>query len=423
MGGTKSAQGEHYRIVICWCPDDWLYSGVSKTQAISQHQLQGFRLIESFQKVLKRVSERHRLHASWQDPRRRLQLGEYLSLFLFGLVNPALKSMRSLCLASRFEKVRECAGGGACSPSTFSEMQHLIDLALLEDVFQELAAEAQKRSAPPGPGRVAWRIDDSSVFNVLRRMDWAYFQTHHGQPQCAVRMHVSLDMVSLAPVCAGVDIAKKCERQLWKQSWEKGAGRVGDRNYSQDYNLLRLLERREGLFVVRLREKQVQLSHLEELPVTEEDRRQGVLRQALANLGKSEVNPGPRVRVIWIQARDGSGLMLATNQSLEEMAAGEVSQLYRQRWQIELFFRWIKCILGCRHFLAESSEGVAIQLYLALIAALLVQLHLGERPNKRMWEALQLYFQGLVSDQELEESLLRESQLREKLRRKRAQKS
>jgi hypothetical protein len=74
---------------------------------------------------------------------------------------------------------------------------------------------------------------------------------------------------------------------------------------------------------------------------------------------------------------------------------------------IECFFRWIKCILGCRHWLAESSEGVAIQIYLALIAALLLQLYIGQRPNKRMMELIQMHQQGWATDQELIAGLAR----------------
>jgi IS4 transposase len=44
------------------------------------------------------------------------------------------------------------------------------------------------------------------------------------------------------------------------------------------------------------------------------------------------------------------------------LSAALVSQLYRQRWKIELFFRWVKCILGCGHWLAESERGVTIQI-------------------------------------------------------------
>ena len=76
--------------------------------------------------------------------------------------------------------------------------------------------------------------------------------------------------------------------------------------------------------------------------------------------------------------------------------------IYRYRWQIELFFKWLKCILGCRHWLAESAAGVTIQVYCALIASVLLVLWTGRKPTKRQWEALQLYWMGWVSVEELE---------------------
>ena len=68
---------------------------------------------------------------------------------------------------------------------------------------------------------------------------------------------------------------------------------------------------------------------------------------------------------------------------------------------MELFFRWIKCVLGARHFFAESPQGAALQLYLALIAGLLLQLVTGQRRNKRVMEFLQLYFLGWATAEEL----------------------
>ncbi len=127
----------------------------------------------------------------------------------------------------------------------------------------------------------------------------------------------------------------------------------------------------------------------EELPVSPADRAAGVLRQAWAKLGGRDCRlEWPRV--VWVQTPK-EVLQLVTNLEPAELSAAEVALLYRQRWQIELFFRWIKCILGCRHWLAESPEGVAIQVYLALIAALLLQLYTGQRPNRRMMELIQFY--------------------------------
>jgi hypothetical protein len=72
--------------------------------------------------------------------------------------------------------------------------------------------------------------------------------------------------------------------------------------------------------------------------------------------------------------------------------------------------------LGCGHWLAESPKGVSLQLYLALIGALLLQLDLGRRPSKRVWELLQWHLLGMVDDatlaQELRRQLLAEERLR-----------
>jgi hypothetical protein len=255
---------------------------------------------------------------------------------------------------------------------------------------------------------VPWRIVDSSIFNVLPRLGWAYFKRHEGRPQSAVRLHVSLDMLSSVPVAIKITTAKVGERTIWKGLWAAGAGEVGDRNYSQDYGLLRLLERKGAWFILRLREKQVQVQVEAELPLSPADRAAGVTRQVWGHLGKLERSRSPRVRVLWIDTDRGEPLMLVTNQSPEQMPADLVSLTYRNRWQVELFFRWLKCILRCRHFLAESPRGVTIQLYLALIGAVLLQLHLGRRPSLRLWEALQFYFLGIFTPEDLAAAIARE---------------
>jgi hypothetical protein len=377
---------------------------------IPETDLKGLRLIKSFNQTLRKVCRRKRHQSAGADPQRQLQQGEYLSLYLFGLLNPVVHSMRALCQFSQREPAQTLTGSRAFSRSTFSEMQHLVEPALLEEVFKELARAAQNQQ-PVRPGQVPWRIVDSSVFNVLPRLGWAYFKEHNGKPQSAIRLHVSLDWLSSVPVEAKITTAKVGERQVWKGLWQEGAGEVGDRNYSQDHGLLRLLERKKAWFILRLREKQAYVTVTEELPLSPADRAAGVTRQVWGHLGKSERTRSPRVRVLWIDMANGEQLMLVTNQRPESMPADLVSLTYRNRWQVELFFRWIKCILRCRHFLAESSRGVAIQLYLALIAAVLLQLHLGRRPSLRMWEALQFYFLGLFTQKDLAAAIIREKTL------------
>ena len=87
------------------------------------------------------------------------------------------------------------------------------------------------------------------------------------------------------------------------------------------------------------------------------------------------------------------------------MDAELIAMDYRFRWQIELFFRWLKCILGCRHLLSTSQNGVEIQVYLALIASLLIAVWVGRKPTKRTYEMLCFYFLGVVELDELTEHI------------------
>ena len=76
-------------------------------------------------------------------------------------------------------------------------------------------------------------------------------------------------------------------------------------------------------------------------------------------------------------------------------------QAPRQSFTRQLFFRWFKCILGCRHLLSHSENGVQLQVYMALIASLLISLWVGRTPTKRTYELLCFYLSGWASTQEV----------------------
>ncbi len=69
---------------------------------------------------------------------------------------------------------------------------------------------------------------------------------------------------------------------------------------------------------------------------------------------------------------------------------------------MELFFRWLKRILGMRHLIAESPNGVRIQVYVAIIATLLLSLWAGKKPTKRTYEMFCLFFAGWATEREVE---------------------
>ena len=90
---------------------------------------------------------------------------------------------------------------------------------------------------------------------------------------------------------------------------------------------------------------------------------------------------------------------MATN--LLDVPAEVIAFIYQQRWLIEIFFRFLKHILGCRHLLSTDPVGIEIQAYCAIIACLLIALWTGKKPTKRTYEMICLYFIGWADEEEL----------------------
>jgi len=382
----------------------------------ASEDLQHWKVMEVFRAALRRAVQEKELPPGFQDPDRLLKHAAYLALFLFGLFNPVLKTMRALCAASQLKRVQEEVCQRPVSLGTFSEAQHLVDPAHLEKVFKELCSQLPRTGSPASNLTwEQWFARDSSVFAALPRMAWAlYGGGHEGAPNRAVRLHLNFNVLEDQPALAEVTIGRVCERKSWEQQWERGAGYVGDRYFSKNYQLFGRLSEKGCAYVLRLAEEAT-ITVLEAIEVSPADRKEGVVRQAWCRLGKGQFE-SVRVRVVWIEGRQ-SALMLVTNLTPQALPAARVSLLYRRRWQIECFFKWIKCLLKCRHWLAESQAGVSLQLYLALIAAVLLQLCLGRRPNKRMFELIQLYQMGYATTEEVITGLKRE-QAREQSRQK-----
>jgi hypothetical protein len=321
-------------------------------------------------------------------------------LFLFGLFNPVIESMRGLCAVTSLSRVQKEVSGARVPLASFSEMQHVVDPALLHEVFQDLAGRAPAHAAAvPSLAKLKLIAQDASLWRALPRMVWAEYGVGPDGDANGVRLHLRFNLVQGKPEDAQVQRGKSCERRALREMCLPGQINVGDRYYGEDYKLFADVEGKGGFFVFRFRESAV-LNPEEEVPVTAEDRAAGVVRHLWATLGATEAMRSIRVRVVEIRTVE-QHLFLVTNLPVEQASAALVGLIYRKRWDIELFFRWIKCILGCRHFFAESPPGVAIQLYLALIASLLFQYYTSRRPNKRIMELIHFYMMGWVENDEL----------------------
>lgn len=368
----------------------------------SETDLQQWKLIADFRRRLEAFAKQRRHHPAWQDKRRRLQQFDHLSLVLFTLVNPVIASLRGAAQASGLLRLRQEVCSQATSKSALSEAQHLLDPTLLEGLIASLSAEIAGPAPkdPRSPWQV-WLARDSSIFPATHRMFWAqYGAGKPGRHNHAVRFHVSFHLWDEKPACVAVTPGKVCERKAWRQQLETGATYVGDRYFAEDYKLFGELQALGCWFVLRLRDEAV-VQVLEENAITDEDRKAGIISDQWVQLGSTKRYRTGRLRLITLRKHSGTVMRLVSNMEPGQMSCREIQTLYRRRWQIECYFRWLKCLLGCRHWLAESPEGVSTQLYLAVIAGLLLQIVLGRRPNKRLWERLQFYLMGWATAEEL----------------------
>ncbi len=136
----------------------------------------------------------------------------------------------------------------------------------------------------------------------------------------------------------------------------------------------------------------------------------GVVRDlVLSRLGtshhKDHLKRPMRLVIVRIVNREGKATELWLITDRLDLDADLVALAYRYRWTVELFFRWLKCILGARHLIAHNRNGVTLQMYAALIVSLLIALRTGLKPTKRTFEVIQFYLLGWVSDEEFDAHL------------------
>lgn len=376
-------------------------AGRKPKPAVSAKDLQGFKYFEMITPLLER------LHADGtaddKAGNRKLFFDQYAALMLLYFFNPILTSFNGLRQASELDKVQKVTGSSRVSAGSLSEAQHVFDPTLLEGIIGELA----ERVAPLTPPQEREALKelvavDGSLLPACPRMVWALWvdETHK-----AAKMHLHFEVLRGIPVGVSVTHGNSSETEQLRKKLQKGRLYALDRGYA-DYQLFQDIIDAGSSFIGRIRENAV-WQEVEERPLTAQDRAAGVRRDVVVWLGGDTSGAvfKQTLRVIEVQTgkTDKSGkpevLLLVTDRM--DLSAELVALGYRFRWSVELFFRWFKCILARRHLLCESPKGVTIQVYLAIIASLLLSLWVGKKPTKRTFEMFCFFFAGWASEAEL----------------------
>ncbi len=341
------------------------------------------------------------------DPKRHLTYDLYLSLYLLAFFTPVITSMRALKRAADLPKLQRKLGlKGRPSLGSLSEAGSVFPPDELAKIIEHLAGKLPVVQGDPRlrPLKQTLTAVDGTLLKALPRMLWALWQddTHR-----AAKVHLQFEILKFAPVRATVTHANTAESQPLRDSLQAGRLYVMDAGL-MNYSLFRDILQAQSSFVCRLNPRYA-LSRAQELPLSEQDRQAGVVRDQLGWLGCKERQwyaPQQPIRVLQLDLqlkRSPGTLYIATDRL--DLSAELIALIYRHRWCVELFFRWLKCILGVRHLFSQSPNGLQIQVYAALIASLLMVLWTGAKPTKAALELMCFYLHGWLSTEELMQRL------------------
>lgn len=366
--------------------------------------LQGQRLV---QPLLKSIARLHGVGAERDHAgNRKLFYDQYLTLLLMYFCNPALESLRALQQATGWEKTRQELGIKRAALGSLSEAARVFDAERLRPILQELSAQA----VPLTTGRQAQALKgltavDGSIFPALSRMAWALWQDadHRG-----VKLHLHFDVLKAVPADATLTPAACSEGAALAETLQPGRLYVLDRGYA-DYELFAKIVAAKSSLVARVKDNTAFVVQ-EERPLTDAAKAAGVVRDlVISRLGtshhKDHLKRSMRLVIVQVVARDGKATELWLITDRLDLDAELVALAYRYRWSVELFFRWLKCVLGSRHLIAHNRNGVTLQMYAALIVSLLIVLRTGRKPTKRTFETIQFHLLGWVSDKEFDAHL------------------
>ncbi len=361
---------------------------------------------------------------------RKLHYDQYCLLVLLFLFNPAMRSLRALQQASELKKVQRKLGIGRTSLGSLSEATDVFDPERLTGIIGQLLAQLPvKRQIGRGHvSQVLTAVDGTIVRTLSSLAQAAYLRDKHGNWHSGWRFHTHFEIDRGAPVRMDLttahNVGKNEEKNQLRQRLQADRCYVTDRWYG-NFQLWNDIVAAGSSYVCRIRDNTNLDRVVEERAVTEAAKQAGVLRDFTVKLGKSKKRsdrPDHPVRVILVQttphkrtgraSRKGGGtagpasdgvLRIATN--LLDVPAEVIADIYKQRWLIELFFRFFKHLLGCRHLLSMDAVGIQIQAYCAIIACLLIHLWTGGKPTLRTFEMICFYLQGWASLKEVQAHL------------------
>jgi hypothetical protein len=393
-----------------------------KKRKIQSRDIQGLKYFDKLVPLLERLhdvgTERDRAG------NRQLHMDQYCMLILLFLFNPIVTSLRAIQQASELEKVQKKLGCPRTSLGSLSEATDVFEPERLQEVIAELAGQlkpiCQDQRLRDVPHLLT--LVDGTVVKTLSRIAQAAYLTSPGDGRrlYAWRLHTHFEVERHIPtridVTGGLNVGEQDERHVLQQHLEPDRCYVMDRGFAK-FALFNAIHAVQSSYVCRLRDNS-SYQVLEQRPLSPEAQEAKITGDYLIHIGQHAApqdRPNHPIRLVTVaitphvnRGKYGGGstgnssdgcLRIATD--LLDVPAEVIALIYQYRWTIEVFFRFFKHLLGCRHLLSTDPEGIEIQVYCAIIACMLISLWTGRRPTKRTYEMICYYLMNWATEEEL----------------------
>jgi hypothetical protein len=381
-----------------------------KRHKIKESDLQGFKYFKAISGMLESLHK-----AGCQRDRagnRKLHMDQYMSLLLLYMFNPICTSLRAVQQASQLKKVQRKLGCPRASLGSLSEASTVFDSALMQEIITELSDQLKPISTNTKIDDLAriLTVVDGTLINALPKMTWALWRNQYN----AIKAHTQFDIEKYVPIKITITQGNASEIEVLAKNLESGRIYVKDRGYVSFALFTQILEAGSS-FICRLKEKSV-YECLQDYELTPDALAAGIVFDKKVRLGCRERvrrQLAVPVRLIAIKCkqnkkrfRNGLGgpaqgeiLLIATD--IFDLEAEMIGLIFKHRWAVEVFFRFFKHVLGCRHLLSYNHNGIELQTYAAIIACMLIALWTGRKPTLRTYEMLCWYFTGMADEDEL----------------------
>jgi hypothetical protein len=353
---------------------------------------------------------------------RELHYDQYCMLILLYLFNPIVTSLRGIQQASELQKVQRKLGCPRASLGSLSEATDVFDARRLQEIISELGDQLQPIAADSRLKDIKQTltlVDGSLISALPQMMEASWRKSNTGSGMVKWRLHTHFEAAKSIPV--RIDVTpdgggEHDERAVFEKTVEPDRLYAFDRGYAK-FELFNKVAASGSSYVCRLRDNAVwqevekHSAHLDAQHAEVGD----ILSDQTVEMGSSKSRVDHPVRVICVKCnphttrgkyRGGSSgvdsdgvLRIATN--LIDVPAEIIALIFSHRWAIEIFFRFFKHMLGCRHLLSRNQNGIEIQTYCAIIACLLISLWTGKKPTLRTYEMICFYFCGMANEDEL----------------------